>query len=185
MEDQTFRGKDYTKTTFAGQQFAHCTFKECLFIESKLSNAQFAFCTFENCNLSLVNTEMCRFQETAFIESKIVGAKFHLCEKRFFSIRAQNCVLISCNFSDLKMKKVKFSDSQVTDCDFKETDLLEADFSGCDLKGTLFHHCNLAKADFREAQNYEIDPQTNKIAKAQFSLPDALSLLKGFNIEIS
>jgi len=185
MEDQVFEGMDYTKVSFAGHHFSSCTFKDCLFMESSFCNAQFVFCTFIRCNLSLVNTEGCRFQETTFEACKIVGAKFYLCEKRFFSIQAKHCVLKSCNFSDLKMKKVDFSESQFSDCDFKETDLTEGNFSGCMFEETLFHNCQLIRADFRNAQNYEIDPQTNKIAKAKFSLPEALSLLKGFDILIS
>jgi len=39
-------------------------------------------------------------------------------------------------------------------------------------------------ADFASAVRYDIDPQTNKIKKAKFSLPEAVGLLKGFAITI-
>ena len=47
------------------------------------------------------------------------------------------------------------------------------------------HNCNLSKANFLEAKNYAINPQVNKIQKGKFSIPEALSLLRGFEIELS
>lgn len=165
MEDQTFEGKDFTGQSFAGKQFTHCTFI--------------------NCNLSLVNLDGCRLHEVTFRECKIVGAKFFLCDKRFFSITGDKSIFKSCNFSGLKMKKADLSGSSLAECDFNETELAEVNFTDCDLQGTLFHNCNLSKADFRGAQNYALDPQTNKLTKAQFSIPEVLILLKGFDIKIS
>jgi hypothetical protein len=37
-------------------------------------------------------------------------------------------------------------------------------------------------ADFREAFNYDIDFKFNKLAKAKFSIPEALSLLNSLDI---
>ena len=82
------------------------------------------------------------------------------------------------------MKKTSFGKSLLKGCDFKETELGEGDFRGCDLEGTLFHGCDLSRADFRDAVNYSIDPQSNRIAKGKFSIPEALSLLKGFDITL-
>jgi hypothetical protein len=48
-----------------------------------------------------------------------------------------------------------------------------ADFSGVDLLGTIFHNCDLCGADFSSSIQYDIDPRTNKITKAKFSLPEA------------
>ena len=79
---------------------------------------------------------------------------------------------------------MSFQGSKLSECDFNETLLSEANFKGCDLEGTLFHQCDLKGADFREAVHYSIDPQANLIKKAKFSIPDALSLLKGFDIAL-
>jgi len=46
-------------------------------------------------------------------------------------------------------------------------------------------YSNLSKADFREAKNYSIDSQTNTLTKALFLGPEALTLLKFFDIQIS
>ena len=43
---------------------------------------------------------------------------------------------------------------------------------------------NLEKASFVGARGYSIDPRSNKIRKAAFSVPDVLSLLEAFEIVI-
>ena len=42
----------------------------------------------------------------------------------------------------------------------------------------------IEKADFRNSHNYTIDPETNSIKKAKFSLPDVIGLLSKYNIDI-
>lgn len=89
------------------------------------------------------------------------------------------------NFSDLKMKRASFAGCKVKECSFNETYLSEADFRGADLEESIFHHADLSHADFRDAKNYSIDPQSNTLKKARFSIPEVLSLLKFYDIQIS
>ena len=114
----------------------------------------------------------------------MVGLEFHKCEQRFFSPKFKSCILLACNFSEMKIKKTPFQKCKIKECYFNGTDLSEANFSHADLEGSLFHHCNLSKADFRGAIHYSIDPQTNVLKKALFSAPEALSLLSYFDITI-
>lgn len=93
----------------------------------------------------------------------------------------EECFLLSCNFSGLKLKEGNFAKSRVKECDFKETLLKGANFKGADLEGTVFHECDLTAADFREAIKYDIDPQANQISKGKYSSPEVLSLLKGLS----
>ncbi len=129
--------------------------------------------------------EDCRFQGVSFDECKIVGSEFFKCDNRFLSLEFRNCILMGCNFSDLKMKRTSFLGTKVRECHFNNTVLAEANFREADLEGSLFHHSDLSKADFRDAKNYSIDPQSNKVSKAQFSSPEVLSLLNFFDIQIS
>lgn len=92
---------------------------------------------------------------------------------------------MGCNFSSLKLKKTRFLASKIHLCHFNATTLVEAEFRDSDLEGTLFHHADLKKADFRNAKNYVIDPMTNEVSKAKFSIPEVLSLLSGFDIVIT
>jgi uncharacterized protein YjbI with pentapeptide repeats len=128
--------------------------------------------------------EGCRFQDIQFLECKIVGAEFFKCEKTFFSAQFSRSMLHYCNFSDLNLKGIRFSECKLKDCYFTQTCLIEARFADVDLSGTVFHNSDLSKADFSSASNYDIDPRTNKIKKAKFSLPEAVGLLRGFDINI-
>lgn len=70
------------------------------------------------------------------------------------------------------------------DVDFREADLKRANFKLTDFESSQFVHTKLNAADFTEAFNYSIDPSQNDIRKARFSLPDAIHLLDGFDIQI-
>jgi uncharacterized protein YjbI with pentapeptide repeats len=77
----------------------------------------------------------------------------------------------------------------VTNCTAKETDFTEADisegnFEGTDFEGTRFLKTKLMKANFKNARNYSIDIRNNTIKGAQFSFPEAMSLLNGLEITI-
>ena len=116
------------------------------------------------------------------MDCKIVGAEFFKCEKIFFSANFQNCLIQYCNFSDLQMKNSSFAKSKLKECHFTNTVLTGSDFEEVDLAGTIFHNSDLSKCNFSKALNYDIDPVTNNIKKAQFSLPEAVGLLRDFDI---
>lgn len=184
IEDLVIHSENFSAKSLEDRIFCSCSFYSCDFSESLLRNAQFCSCTFENCNFSLPKLEGCRFQDVHFVSCKIVGAEFFKCEKTFFSPSFKKCLLHYCNFSDLTMKKVSFSQSKLKECHFTNTDLKSADFDEVDLSGTIFHNCNLSMADFTTAIGYDIDPRANKIKKAKFSLPEAIGLLRGFDVTI-
>ena len=183
-EGQVIRSEDFSKKSFEGRLFTSCSFQSCDFSESILRNAQFCGCIFVNCNLSLPKVEGCRFQDARFIECKIVGVEFFKCQKTFFSASFKKCLLQYCNFSDLNMKNTSFDESKLKENHFTNTSLNGADFTNADLSGTIFHNCDLSKADFSSATRYDIDPQTNKIKNAKFSFPEAIGLLRAFDITI-
>ena len=126
----------------------------------------------------------CRLQDVYFEDCKIVGVEFFKCERRFFSIKAKSSFLQYCNFADLNMKHASFHGCKLKECFFTDTSLIEADFTDTDLQGTIFHNSDLSKADFCGSKNYEIDLRANKVKKAKFSFPEAIGLLRGFEIEI-
>ena len=128
--------------------------------------------------------EGCRFQDVQFIDCKIIGGAFFKCDRTFFSASFKNSLLHYCNFSDLHLKNGSFSGCRLRECHFNNTQLTGANFDETDLTGSLFHNCDLSNANFSKAINYDIDPRTNKIKKAKFSLPEALGLLRGFEVDI-
>lgn len=184
FENREFKSENFSKKSLENQAFSSCTFTSCDFSEAVLWNARFASCIFTNCNLSLVKLDGCRLQEVRFIDCKIVGADWFKCEKLFFSVDFERCLLQFCNFSDLQMKNRSFLESKMLENTFTDTSLKGSDFGGTKLTGTVFHNCDLSNADFSSAAEYDIDPQTNNIKKAKFSLPEAVSLIKGLGVTI-
>ncbi|WP_316931330.1 pentapeptide repeat-containing protein [Chryseobacterium sp. P1-3] len=77
-----------------------------------------------------------------------------------------------------------FKNSKLIEVDFTESDLSNAVFSNCDLSGAVFDDTVLEKADFRSSFNYCIDPASNKLKKAKFSLSEVYGLLYKLDIEI-
>ncbi len=185
QEDQTIQGQDFSQKSLAEYAFTNCLFQNCNFTECLFHNARFVSCSFKACNLSLLKMEGCRLQDVYFEGCKIMGVEFFKCEKKFFSIKAKHSCLHYCNFADLNMKHASFQECKVKECFFIDTSLIEADFTNTDLQGTTFHNSDLSKADFCGSTNYEIDLRTNKVKKAKFSFPEAIGLLRGFEIEIS
>lgn len=183
-EEKTFKSENFSKKSLEGRIFQACSFINCDFTDSILRNAKFCGCVLKNSNLSLPKLDGCRLQDVQFIDCKIVGADFFKCEKTFYSPSFKNCLIQYCNFSDLNMKSISFKECKIHEAHFNNTSLCGADFTNTDLSGTIFHNCDLSKADFSTAVNYSLDPQTNKIKKAKFSLPEALGLLRGFDIII-
>lgn len=183
-EEKIIKAENFSKKSLENSVFNSYSFHSCDFSESNLRNAKFCSCLFANCNLSLPKLEGCRFQDVQFINCKIVGAEFFKCEKTFFSASFKKCLLLYCNFSDLNMKNTQFNGSKIQESHFTNAMLTGVDFADTDLSGTIFHNCDLCKADFSTAKRYSIDPQTNKIKKAKFSLPEAVGLLQGFDILI-
>jgi hypothetical protein len=65
---------------------------------------------------------------------------------------------------------------------------------GCDLTNSTFDTCHLARATFGNtilekttfctSYNYSIDPESNRIRKAKFSLAGVAGLLGKYDIEI-
>lgn len=182
-EDKTFSSLDLNGKSLKKSQFEEVFFENCHFIESDWQQAQFTDCRFRNCNLSLVNLKGCRLQQVIFEECKIVGLDFCKCEK-FLHVTFRKSILHTCNFTDMKLKGTSFAGSNIREGYFSNTDLSECNFTETDLLGTLFHQCNLTKCDFRQAVNYAIDLRANNGSKAKFSLPEAVNLLKSFDITI-
>ena len=82
------------------------------------------------------------------------------------------------------MKKTVFRDSLLVETDFAGADLSGATFDNCDLAHAVFENTILEKADLRTSYNYSIDPETNRIKKARFSVTGIAGLLEKYDIEI-
>lgn len=177
-----FKDVHQENEAFRGYSFSDCTFTKCRFERADFTGSAFFDCVFDHCELSLSTIINASLRDVQFKDCKLVGMDFTKCDPSLLHIGFDKCLIDTCNFSSLKLKQTRFIRSIIRESRFIETILQEADFEDSDLEQTLFHQCDLEKANFSDAKNYSINPLTNKIKGAMFSLPEAVSLLKDLGI---
>ena len=101
-----------------------------------------------------------------------------------FSVIFNNCQLNLSSFYGMKIKKIKFNHCGLQEVDFTGADLTEGSLNNCDLAGAIFSNTKLQKADLRTAINYSLNPDTNDIRKARFSLHGIAGLLDKYDIVV-
>ena len=181
--------KVFENVTFDADNPACGIYEECRFIHCNLNNTDlsgitFRNCTFNGCDLSLAKLNETGFQEVCFANSKLLGLQFCDCRELLLEFEFNRCMLKLSNFQRLNIKNTRFNDCNLQEADFTGTDLTGAAFDNCDLMRAIFDHTNLEQADFRTAYNYSINPATNRIRKARFSLAGVVGLLDVYGIEI-
>lgn len=180
LHDQTF--KKIVPTDFKDHTFSQCQFESCDLTQRDFTRSKLIDCAFKGCNLSLVKLQGCRLQNVVFENCKLVGVNFGQCDPMFLKMIFKECLIGTCNFSDLDMKGTVFTGCMIRETHFTATNLSGAQFSGSDLRGSVFHNSNLSKANFVGAINYSINPLTNSLKQARFSQPEVLALLQHLEI---
>jgi fluoroquinolone resistance protein len=132
-----------------------------------------------NCKVTQVS-----FRQVKFEACKVLGVHFNTSNPFLLELIFQNCQLDYCNFYSLKLKKSVFKDCRMREVDFSQADLSGCDLLRSDLAGAIFDRSILEKADLREAVNYRIDPETNRIKGARFDLEGLPGLLGKYGIKI-
>ncbi|TPE45536.1 pentapeptide repeat-containing protein [Pontibacter mangrovi] len=184
-EGETFKGIDYTTQGFPKGEYENCVFDGCIFLNADLSGLVFIDCEFRNCDASMATLRDTAFREVQFAGCKLLGLHFEDCNKFLLSVRFQDCQLNLSSFYKTSLKGTTFSNCSLREADFAGADLTGATLSSCDLANATFDQTILEKADLRTAYNYQIDPESNRIRKAKFSLPEAVGLLHKYDISIS
>jgi fluoroquinolone resistance protein len=136
----------------------------------------------------MIKVSNCEFADVSFTDTKLISVNWT--EATWPRIRRQgllqfdNCVLNHSTFIGLSLQKCTMNKCLAKNVDFREADLSEADLSHTDFSESLFGQTNLIGADFRHAVNYTIDPGSNQIRKAKFTMPEATSLLYCMDIQL-
>ena len=167
------------RTTYEGYRFSDCSFGN-----ANLSGLNFMNCVFENCDLSLASLRQTSLKEVRFLRCKLLGIQFGECNKFLLQLGFEQCMIRLSTFCGLNLRNTVFEGCDLQEADFSEADLSGAVFGHCDLHRATFFRSNLEKADFRSAYGYSIPPESNRLKKARFSMPDVLGLLDGYGIEI-
>jgi len=181
---EKFKGLVFEKNKVSEKEFEECIFVNCAFTDCKFLGCRFIGCKFSGCSLSANDFTDCHFVDVSFKSSKTIGVDWTKAA-RVVDLLFEDCQINYSNFSMIKLPKSGFTSCEAKEVDFSEADLSGSDFSGSDLKRSIFSRTNLVKADFRDAKNYSIDVKNNSVKGAKFSLPQALSLLDSFEVEIS
>ncbi len=134
--------------------YEQCCFIQCNFNSADLSGVRFVNCRFEGCDFSLAKLKNSSLQEVKFVNCKLLGVQFSDCRKFMLELDFDSCILKLSLFSGLK------------------------------LKNTRFRNCDMQETDFRAAFNYSINPETNRLGKAKFSIPGVTGLLDTYGIII-
>jgi len=184
FEDQNIDKQDYTKIPLAVADYDNCTFLNCNFAGTDLSEMNFAECIFENCDLSNAKLVKTGLKDVQFKGCKLLGLHFNDCEAFLFQVGFDNCSLNLSSFYKRKLAKTRFINCSLKEVDFAEADLSNATFINSDLTTAIFDNTNLEKADLRTAYNYTIDPERNKLKKAKLSVSGLCGLLEKYDLII-
>lgn len=185
MHDQEeFEQVSYAAERPFDEEVHACTFKDCDFTDSDLSDVALIDCVFESCNLSMAKLAGARLQDVSFENCKLVGVDFSQSSDFGFSVRFSSCNLDYASFWGKTMKATELSACSLKEANFVETDLAEAVLAKCDLKGAAFSGTNLESADLRGARNFSIDPELNRVHHAKVSRAALEGLLHKYELEV-
>jgi len=182
--NKTYKNIDYSVNNLPIGEYENCTFINCIFSESYISNISFLECEFIECNLSMAKCKQTMFKDVSFSKCKLVGFPFFTCNDFLISMSFNECNLNLAGFQNLNLKGTQFKDCNLQEADFTDTNLTNSRFLNCDLNRTIFDETNLENADLRTAINLLIDPDINRLKFAKFSKNNVAGLLKRYNIEI-
>ena len=189
FDEAHFEDIDMQSAMVADCVFSECKFTNCNFSEATFSSCRFIDCIFDNCNLSLTEFVYCTMNLVEIRRSKCIGVNWSRIEATRFARGAPfgfyDCTLSHATFLGMALDELEMRNCNATDADFRNCSLISADFSNTDLKNALFHSTNLTKATLSSARNYSITPHENILTGAQFSLPEALSLLYALDIKLT
>ncbi len=186
---QTFTNLTLPRARLERVELDECVFERCSFTESTFYRCKLTACRFVRCDLSLLQVPNCLLTEVRFEGSKAIGIDWTKAgtteaARVMMSLSFDECVLDYASFFGLSLRSGTLTRCSAKEADFAEADLRGAACAGTDFAGAKFLHTNLEGADFTGATGYAIDPTANRMKGARFSLPEAVSLLRGFEIVI-
>lgn len=184
FSNQSFQNKDFTAEPLEKGEYESCQFLQCNFSGLDLSGFSFENCSFMSCDLSNVKVFKAGFQQVSFKDCKILGVHFHTCNPFLLEFSFDKCQLDYCSFFNLPMKKTKLESCRMREASFTQADVSGGSFRDSDLSGVIFDRTILEKTDFRNAQNFSIDPELNRIKGAFFDLDGLPGLLEKYRIKV-
>ncbi|MBY0414609.1 MAG: pentapeptide repeat-containing protein [Bdellovibrionales bacterium] len=182
-ENQIFTEDSFTYKSGEIIEFVECKFEGIDFSPYNVSRNKFFDCEFTNCNLSNVSLKSATLRNISFKASKLIGINWAEASA-LVNPSFKDCALDYGVFQGMNLKGATFFDCNMTEVDFYGANLEKAILCGSRLLGATFNSSNLYGTDFRGALDYSVNIRETKIAKAKFSMPEAISLLSALEIEV-
>ena len=120
----------------------------------------------------------------AFADCKLLGLQFTTCRDMLFGVHFDQCQLRYASFAGRVMPGARFVGCTMEEADFADANLSAAVFQDCALAGAVFQNTRLAEADFRSATGFVIDPESNVITGAHFTLSSLLGVVTKYNLVV-
>ena len=187
--ERLFEKLDLEGEDLRGKEFYNCNFVQCNLKRADFSNAVLKDCKLEKCDLSLIKIEKTVLQDLLVDQSKMVGVDWTISDLQkkpklrnrltFIGSDVSFSLFINCNLIEISIIECKAKEADFSGADLSESKLIKTDF-----ERAIFSRTNLSKADFTNATNYLINVCDNKVAKAKFSFPEVLDLMKIHGIVI-
>ena len=188
LSQAKFTGVALKGELIEGKEFDECAFRNCIFAETTFSGCVFRDSTFLECDLSMSQVTNSSFARVAFKKCRLTGINWANARWPAHPLQTpvtfDECMLSYSVFQGVALRKAGFTNCVAHETDFSAADLSGCDFAGTDLAGATFNQTNLSSARFERAHSYAIDLRSNRLAGAQFSLPEAASLLTAAGIII-
>ena len=184
VEGQVFDGNDYTEQPLPRAAYERCTFTNCTFPKSDLSAIAFRDCAFDGCDFSNARLVATSLNDVRFVRCKLMGVHFEQCNTLLMTVGFDECMMQFASFLRLPLKHTRFRNCYLQEVDFTDADLTRSVFERCDLERAIFDNTNLTMADLRSSFNYAINPERNKLKKAEFSLAGVVGLLGKYDIVV-
>jgi fluoroquinolone resistance protein len=153
----------------------------CQFLRTTFRQCRFEQCVFEKCDVSLLKVPESSFIGVRFLHAKMLGIDWTQAATPL-TLAFHGSNISHSMFTRLSLQKMEMVECVAREVDFTGTNLTRANLGKTDFQGSRFADTNLSYADFSKAVNYAIDPRTNRLKKAVFSVPEAMSLLSAFDI---
>ncbi len=166
------------------RDFERCTFIKCDFTQCDYLAVAFIDCKFINCNFTEAKINYVSLRDALFTGCNFSGVNFAMVDRLLFKFEFKDCILDYAKFYTLKMRGTLFTDCSLIAVDFMNSDITDVIFDNCDLHKSVFIDTIANKTDFSTSYNYTIDPETNKLKKAKFSLAGLKGLLSKYDIVV-
>lgn len=181
-ENKDLQGIKFQNNMLSAEYY-NCRFSSCDFSHLSLFDIYFENCVFDNCDFTLVQFK-CALRDVVFTNSKLIGTNFSELNKCSGGIDFIGSCLDYAAFTTTTIKKTRFEDCKITEAAFNQTILTGSVFKNCELTDTSFAGANLERVDFTTAFNYTINPNTCKLKKTKFSVPEIKGLVAHLDIII-